>query len=201
MPCTVASASCCPFLLSLRWKNVHAFFWDSQEEEETSLRLFLGALRKKKKKRALRFGVVFQKKVRLSRSSASLPGQSFLQRKTSPSVSLLLISGTLRSLLHVISALLKCMYTREGDRRKAQPHAVRTNIFFLPVCFFSCPFVFFPLSDSLSECQEKIDEISAMPPQIDVGIFYLDTSSVQKTLLPSLKRVSSLLQSFLPTVS
>ncbi|PHJ18338.1 atpase family associated with various cellular activities domain-containing protein, partial [Cystoisospora suis] len=54
------------------------------------------------------------------------------------------------------------------------------------------------IDDSLSQCQEKIDEISAMPSQIDVGIFYLDTSNVQKVLLPSLKRVSSLLQSFLP---
>ncbi|PFH34693.1 ATPase family associated with various cellular activities (AAA) domain-containing protein [Besnoitia besnoiti] len=55
--------------------------------------------------------------------------------------------------------------------------------------------------DALSNCQDKIEEISAMPARMKIGAFYLDTSNAQKLLLPSLKKASSLIQEHLPTLA
>ncbi|CBZ51589.1 Dynein heavy chain family protein, related [Neospora caninum Liverpool] len=55
--------------------------------------------------------------------------------------------------------------------------------------------------DTLARYREKIDELSAMPSQLKIGAFYLDTSNVRKFLLPSLKRVVSMIQEHLPTLA
>ncbi|ESS30654.1 ATPase family associated with various cellular activities (AAA) domain-containing protein [Toxoplasma gondii VEG] len=55
--------------------------------------------------------------------------------------------------------------------------------------------------DTLAQYLEKIEEISAMPQQLKVGAFCLDTSNVRKVLLPSLKRVVSVIQEHLPTLA
>ncbi|KEP65299.1 UNVERIFIED_CONTAM: ATPase family associated with various cellular activities (AAA) domain-containing protein [Hammondia hammondi] len=55
--------------------------------------------------------------------------------------------------------------------------------------------------DTLAQYLEKIEEISAMPQQLKVGAFCVDTSNVRKVLLPSLKRVVSVIQEHLPTLA